>query len=165
MTGIARNAPWEWFNANDLPNRIPVDAELHVDQDAGTITVEVFAVDEQGRTVFHGNVGMMTRVETFLLKVPPPAGLLEAYQQTVRRLRREQDAATAIRYETAQALIERLILDPAKVYEALDLSSPTQWSAHGHLARRLPSCVLPSAAAHQEVDGFTDADAPEHGQR
>jgi hypothetical protein len=125
MTGVAKNAPWEWFKANDLPSRIPVDAELHVDQDAGTITVEVFAIDEQGRTMLHSSAGLMTRLETYPLKVPAPPGLLEAYQHTVRRLRRGQDAATAIRYETADTLIDRLGLDPTRVFDALDLPVPT----------------------------------------
>jgi len=125
MTGIAKNAPWAWFKANDLPNRIPAGAELHVDEAAGTITVEVLATDEQGRILHHSDAGLMTRLETFPLKVAAPPGLLEAYQQTVRRLRRERDAATAIRYETADTLIDRLGLNPAQVFDALDLPVPT----------------------------------------
>jgi hypothetical protein len=125
MTGIVKNALWEWFKANDLPARIPVDAELHVNQDAGTITVEVVATDEHDRTLIHSSAGVMTRLETFPLKVPPPPGLLEAYRHTVRRIRREQDAATAIRYETAETLIGHLGLNPVQVFEALDLPTPT----------------------------------------
>jgi hypothetical protein len=161
MPEVSKNPQREWFKANDISARVPLDAELHVDTEANTITVEVVATDEQGRMLLHGSAGVMTRMETFPLKVPPPAGLLEAYQHTVRHLRRERDAATAIRYETAQTLIDHLGLDPVKVFEALDLSPPTHWSAHLGHARRSPSCVLPSTAALQEVDGFTEADAPD----
>lgn len=75
--------------------------------------------------LIHGSAGPMTRLETFPLKVPPPPGLLDAYQHTLRRTRRERGAATAIRYETADTLIERLGLNPAQVFEALDLPVPT----------------------------------------
>ncbi|MCW6003875.1 hypothetical protein K1W54_04660 [Micromonospora sp. CPCC 205371] len=125
MTGIARRAPWEWFKANDLPSGIPDDAELHVDEEAGTITVEVFAEDSEGRRMFHASVGLMTRLATFPLKVAPPPGLVDAYQRTVDRVRWERDAATAIRYETAQTLIRELNLDPIKVFNALRLPVPT----------------------------------------
>lgn len=124
MTGVAKNPPWEWYQANDLPKYIPDDAELHVDEAAGTITVETNAVDAEGRLMIHAG-HVMTTMATFPLKVPPAPGLLDAYQHTVRRLRRERDAATAIRYETADTLIARLGLDPLKVFEALDLPVPT----------------------------------------
>lgn len=118
-------APAEWFKANDLPSGIPDDAELHVDEEAGTITVEVIAEDGDGRMLMHANVGAMTKLATFPLKVPPPPGLLDAYQRTVDRVRWERSAATAIRYETAQTLIRELDLDPVKVFDVLRLPVPT----------------------------------------
>jgi hypothetical protein len=127
-TSISRapyRAPWEWFKANDLPPRIPDDAELHVDEKAGTITVEVIAEDADGRMLMHANVGAMTKLATFPLKVPPPPGLVDAYQRTVDRVRWERSAATAIRYETGQTLIRELGLDPVKVFDVLGLSVPT----------------------------------------
>lgn len=103
-----RNAPSRWMKANGLPTKgIPDDAELHVDEQAGTITVEVLATDDAGRSLFHAG-RMMTRVEVFSLVVPPPAGLLEAYQYTVARLRRERGAAEALRRETADEILARI---------------------------------------------------------
>lgn len=126
MSGVAKNPQREWLTANNISARIPLDAELHVDPHGGTITVEVIATDDEGRMLIHGSAGAMTRLETFPLKVHPPPGLLDAYQHTIRRLRRERDAATAIRYETADTLIDRLGLNPAQVFEALDLPVPTK---------------------------------------
>jgi hypothetical protein len=122
---IAPKAPWRWMEANGLPTGIPDAAELVVDEQAGTITVEMFATDPNGRIMLHAGIGVMTRLETFPLKVPPPPGLLEAYQRTIDRVRRERDAASAIRYETAQTLIRELGLDPITVFDALHLPVPT----------------------------------------
>lgn len=126
MTGVAPNAPWEWFRANDLPKNIPDAEYLHVDEAAQTITVELLALDAEGRQMLHARRHVMTTMATFPLKVPPPPGLIDAYQHTLRRLRRERDAATAIRYEVADTLIDRLGLNPAQVFDALDLPVPTQ---------------------------------------
>lgn len=123
-SGAPYRAPWEWFKANDLPRGIPDDAELYVDETAGTITVEVFADAPDGRWMIHASVGIMTRLATFPLKVPPPPGLLDAYQRTVDKVRWERSAATAIRFETAQTLIRELDLDPARVFDVLGLPVP-----------------------------------------
>lgn len=125
MTGVAKNAPWKWMQVNDLPSNIPDDAYLHVDERDQRITVELFARDDEGRQMFHGG-HLMTTVAQFPLKVSPPPGLLDAYQHTVHRLRVQRDAATAIRTETAQTLIERLGLDPFRVFEALNLPVPIE---------------------------------------
>lgn len=125
VSRIEKNAPWQWMKANNLPDRIPDDAYLAVDEDAGTITVEVWALNDAGQIMFHGHDGAMTTMATFPLKVPPPPGLLDAYQHSLRRIRRQRDAATAIRYEVADTLIEQLGLNPAQVFEALDLPVPT----------------------------------------
>lgn len=100
---VVANAPWLWMKANGLPSKIPDDAELDVDETAGTITVEVWATDDEGRVLMAARRGM-TRIEVFPLLVPPPAGLLSAYQHTMAKLRRERNAAEAIRYETAVAV-------------------------------------------------------------
>lgn len=126
MTGIAPNAPYKWMQANDLPVGIPDDAHLAVDEEAGTITVEVFALDDEGRKMLHARKHLMTTMATYPLKVPPPPGLLDAYRHTVQRLRRQRDATAAIQYETAQTLIEKLNLDPIKVFEVLELPIPTE---------------------------------------
>jgi hypothetical protein len=117
---IVNHAPWKWMEANELPRGIPDDAYLAVDETAGTITVEVFARDPDGRKMIHAR-RLMTELQTFPLKVPPPPGLLDAYQHTVAAVRRERDAAAAIRYETALRLIAAMDLDPAAVFGALDL--------------------------------------------
>lgn len=125
MSGVVPNAPWQWMQANGLPSDIPDDAYLAVDEVAGTITVEVFVRDSEGRMLLHARKHRLTAIKTFPLTVSPPPGLIDAYQRTVTALRRERDAATAIRYETADTLIDRLGLDPARVFEALDLPVPT----------------------------------------
>jgi hypothetical protein len=117
---LAKNAPWEWFKANDLPRHIPSDAYLAVDEEAGVITIEVNATDPDGRLMTHAH-GIMTTLQRFPLKVAPPPGLLDAYQHTVAAVRRERDAAAAIRYETALKLIAAMRLDPTAVFAALDL--------------------------------------------
>lgn len=104
---VQKNAPWAWFQANGLPNHIPDDAALLVDEHAGTITVEVLARNADGQLMLHGK-HLMTTVETFPLKVPPPAGLVAAYHHTVARLRAERDAAEAIRRETAFRIAEHI---------------------------------------------------------
>jgi hypothetical protein len=122
---VAARAPWRWMEVNGLPSGIPDAAELAVDEKAGTITVEVFATDPHGKIMLHAGVGVMTRLETYPLRVPPPPGLLEAYQRTIDQVRRERDAASAIRYETAQTLIRALDLDPIAAFDALGLPAPT----------------------------------------
>jgi hypothetical protein len=122
---IAAKAPWRWMEANGLPPGIPDVAELAVDEKTGTITVEVFATDPHGKIMLHAGLGVMTRLETYPLRVPPPPGLLEAYQRTIDQVRRERDAASAIRYETAQTLIRALDLDPIAAFDALGLPVPT----------------------------------------
>jgi hypothetical protein len=100
--------------ANDLPQRIPDDALLMVDEAAGTITAEVLAVNETGQHMIHGRY-LMTTVETFPLKVPPPPGLLAAYTHTVHRIRTERNAAEAIRRETAFRIIDHLRVEAERV--------------------------------------------------
>lgn len=101
---VVRSAPWAWMLANGLPRTIPDDAELDVDEVAGTITVEVFATGADDRPLIHARE-VMTRVEVFPLKVPPPPGLLAAYQHTTGKIRARRGAADAIRYETALAVV------------------------------------------------------------
>lgn len=104
MTGgpVVVNAPWAWMRANDLPNDIPDDADLHVDETAGTITVEVTARDGDGAVMTHARKHIMTRVATFPLKVPPPPGLLDAYHHTVAKIRRERSVVEHLRAETVR---------------------------------------------------------------
>jgi len=95
------------MRVNDLPEGIPDDAELHVDVHAGTITVEVFATDADGRPMIHAR-RQMTRVETFPLKAPPPPGLLDAYEYTVARLRRERSVVDQLRADTIREVCMHL---------------------------------------------------------
>lgn len=120
MTGIAENAPYKWMQANDIPEGIPRDADLYVDEQSNSIVVEVFATDADGRTMTHGQI-VMTTLARFPLKVPPPPGMLAAYRHTVRRLRASSDAADTIRRETALRLIDALSLNPIVVFDALGL--------------------------------------------
>jgi hypothetical protein len=119
-----RKGVLEWMRANDIPDGIPDDAELHVDEDAGRIVVEVLATDDDGNHQIHARCGLLTRLETFPLKVPPPAQLLDAYQHTMRKVRADRSAAEAIRRETALRLVDALGLNPIDVFAALDMPVP-----------------------------------------
>ncbi len=129
MTGIAHNAPYQWMRANDLPN-VPDDAELHVDEQAGTITVEVFATDADGRTMIHAG-WVMTTMATFPLKVPPRPGLVEAYQHTVAKLRRQRNAAEAIRRETVDRIVAHIAAEGQRTIRDAELAGHERWVYYG----------------------------------
>jgi hypothetical protein len=130
MSGVAPNAPFQWMKANDLPHG-PDDASLHVDEQAGTITVEVFATDADSRTMLHAG-RVMTTLATFPLKVPPPPGLIEAYQHTVARLRQERNAAEAIRRETAERIAAHIVAEANRTVRDAELAGNDGMKLFGH---------------------------------
>jgi hypothetical protein len=81
-----------WMKDNGMPCRSPDDAELAIDWAFGTVTVEEYVFDDDGRVVIHAGQAM-TQLVVYPLLVPPPEGLIDAYRRTVGELRRERDAA------------------------------------------------------------------------
>jgi len=118
----------DWFEANDLPNNIPDDAEVTVDEQSGTLTVEEFLLGDNGRPCLHARQVLRHPV-THPLKVPPPPGLLDAYQRTVSALRRERDAAEAIRQETARTIVDHIARQARKRLAAADQTGDTAQQA------------------------------------
>lgn len=123
MADVVKNAPWAWMKLNGLPDSIPDDAELHVDEEAGTITVEVFATDADGNTMTHAG-RVMVVMKKFPLKYAPTPELLAAYRHTVGKLRRERHANEYIRVETVRCLVEALGLDPVRAFRAIGYDQP-----------------------------------------
>jgi hypothetical protein len=108
MPEVVNHAPWKWMQANGLPSTIPDDAHIDVDEQAGTITVEVWALTAEGGLQLHAGRALTT-VATFPLVVPPPPGLMDAYRHTVARIRAERNAVAGIRQQAAAIIEEYLI--------------------------------------------------------
>jgi hypothetical protein len=128
MPEVVNHAPWKWMQANGLPSTIPDDAHIDVDEQAGTITVEVWALTAEGGLQLHAGRALTT-VATFPLVVPPPPGLMDAYRHTVARIRAERNAVAGIRQQAAAIIEEYLIAHghpqaATLVWQALDLTPP-----------------------------------------
>jgi hypothetical protein len=96
-----------WYEANHIDwQHVPDDAQVTVDEQAATLTVEHF-YRPGGQLGFAGRMVMRHEVTVPLLQ-PPPPGLLEAYRHTLRLNRRDRLVMEAVR-----RLIDRHVEDRA----------------------------------------------------
>lgn len=141
----------EWTRQNAITDDYYPDAPITVDTTDNTITIETFMRSPDGDIMLHGSGYMFTELRTYPMLVPPPPGLLEAYERLRQSISEENGAAAAIRRETMNGLIEAL--HEAGFAEAANHLVLSKLAANPVPARQLVKFNVEVARVRPRFDG------------
>jgi len=141
----------EWMRQNDLPEDVPDDALIRVDQVCREIQVEVWMRAPDGAVMLHGGGHMFTELRNFPLLVDPPAGLLQAYDRLRASLREERSAIEALKRKMLEDTISEL--DEAGYMEAGAWLATRQLAANPAPSRQLVRFEVEAARVGPRIDG------------